>query len=330
MPFSTSVERLTWEISPFACEVHEKEYWLWSAALPEAFLAHCSEKGSDLIEGEEASLQQSSVPYSFWKETILESTSESFWALDCDFRLLYANQAYLERFERLTGMHFNVGDRVIDTESQAPGQLYYRSLYERALKGETVKTIEHFPHAHGISYIDHQLKPIFQEGKVVGVTGFAADFTQLKNFERELEQLNQTFMYVKTPIMLLNAEMDGFLRVNPHASTLFQVQEGTCFQQFAQQFTDDRALLKLRDRLRTGQSASGYVVLETRGDQRFMDVSIQRLQHEEEVWFVWFIRDITDARQQLEQLSRQNDLLHDLAWFHAHRLREPSRKSSLC
>ncbi|MGY6559151.1 MAG: PAS domain-containing protein [Nitritalea sp.] len=324
LPFYTAAHE--WEIQLYEPADASCAYWLWSTPFSEKQLHTFPPEECPAIEFSAYCIESAYLQSTFLKETILESTSESIWALDHEFRLLYANRAYMERFKEITGMTFRVGEQVIDTQSQEPGQVHYRQLYERALAGETVRTLEHFPHVSGISYIDHQLRPIIQAGKVIGVAGFAADFTQLKYYERELEQLNQTFIYVNTPVLLLNAKMDGFLRVNPNARKTFQIQEGSCFQQFLLQFSDVDPLLTMRKRLCSGELSSGRVTLQTIDKKHFLDVSIQKLHHEGEIWFVWFIRDITDSTRQLDQLKRQNDLLHELAWFHAHRLREPLTK----
>ncbi|MDX1630084.1 MAG: PAS domain S-box protein, partial [Fulvivirga sp.] len=77
---------------------------------------------------------------------IINSTEDYIWAIDRQYRLILANDAYLSDMNKITGKKYNIGDRVLSVTNkkwniEEKVKSMWRENYDKAMKGEAVNFI---------------------------------------------------------------------------------------------------------------------------------------------------------------------------------------------
>lgn len=109
-------------------------------------------------------------------DAIMESTSESIWAVDLEEKLLYANSAFLDRFKRIHLNEAQVGEPILRIFT---GEFLetWRSYYRRVFQGETISILEQFSIDGGQVHLSTVITPISMGTKVIGAAAFSQDIT---------------------------------------------------------------------------------------------------------------------------------------------------------
>lgn len=137
---------------------------------------------------------------------LVESTQDLIWAVDCDFRLIWCNQALAAHFKR----EFGEDVPLLGAGATAPSaertkiwlQLYARALVEGPFRIEQQLT--------DARWIELSLNPIVEGGKSTGVSIFGKDITARKNLEKELRETAERYR----KIMQMSAQSFAILRLS--------------------------------------------------------------------------------------------------------------------
>jgi len=122
-------------------------------------------------------------------ESFLETISDGVYILDRDGRFLYVNKA----IEKRSGIPFDelIGTLYLDIVGFKDRERL-KAVFDRVMRGEHVAPFEvSYRTADGREgYAELNSRPIFHEGKVVGVQGVSRDVTRKKQAEAALKQAN--------------------------------------------------------------------------------------------------------------------------------------------
>ncbi len=116
---------------------------------------------------------------------IIEGTTESIWAFDRNFNILYINQTFKCEFFETFGVWLEPGVNLL--RSLTPGLLpLWKKRYDRVLNNEQFTVEDVIPTENGKVYIQVAFNPILRNGKVVGGSCFGNNITSRKLAEIEL------------------------------------------------------------------------------------------------------------------------------------------------
>ncbi|MCS6823216.1 MAG: PAS domain-containing sensor histidine kinase [Cytophagaceae bacterium] len=132
--------------------------------------------------------------------SLLENTSDLVWSIDSEFNITTANSAFKNLFKTNYDTEINVGDNLL-TVLKSPVHDGWIALHKSALLGRRItaefswKSVNNENLYYEISY-----NPIVEKtsNMITGVSVFARDITQRKNFESAIMQTNfelDSFVY---------------------------------------------------------------------------------------------------------------------------------------
>ncbi|WP_372794566.1 PAS domain S-box protein [Lutibacter sp.] len=116
---------------------------------------------------------------------ILEGTSNSIWAFDQNYDILYINQTFQKEFENSFGVRLEGGVNLIDALPQELRPLW-KPRYDKVLNNEQFTTEDAVETVNGIIYIRVTFNPIIKKSQVVGGSCMGIDISYQKLAEKEL------------------------------------------------------------------------------------------------------------------------------------------------
>ncbi len=119
--------------------------------------------------------------------SVIESSNEAIWSLDCDYRFTALNWVVRRRFPELFGTHPEIGmslDACLPPETRR----YWRARYEQALSGQHLVVEHPITIADAPYHILISLNPVREGGRVSGVVIFTKDITGFRRTEEALRQ----------------------------------------------------------------------------------------------------------------------------------------------
>jgi PAS domain S-box-containing protein len=130
---------------------------------------------------------------------LIDSSTDLMWSLTTDFKLIAANAAFLKSMARYDAWVPQPGDSLL-SEIHFPKDYvnYWRTLYTRALSGETLSIEVPDPETTDgrIGMFEITLQPLYEEKKIRGALCFGKDITKRFLAEKELIEsekfLNET------------------------------------------------------------------------------------------------------------------------------------------
>lgn len=128
------------------------------------------------------------------KEALINSTGEYIWSLNEDYRLIAANEPFLQNLKKLTGHILQPGEILLKGELFSEEMLKdWKEFYKRAFAGERFTEEVYTPTKHDRpeTWEEVSFNPVFVEAKVVGVACYARDITQNKQYQQQLQLSNQ-------------------------------------------------------------------------------------------------------------------------------------------
>ncbi|MGE0929238.1 PAS domain S-box protein [Peijinzhouia sedimentorum] len=162
------------------------------------------------------------------KEALINSTQDLIWSVATDFRLITANEAFLQNLKDYTGNELKPGDDLIMAGKYPIDFLeFWSKLYKRALDGESFQQVVYIPPIDGAteSWADISFSPIIIDSKIEGIACYSRDITEVKLSEIALQKA------FKEKNEILESIGDGFYAVdktwkvtywNYHAENLLQ------------------------------------------------------------------------------------------------------------
>ncbi len=121
-------------------------------------------------------------------DALINSSQDLIWAVDTDGKLMSANRAYQHTVRELLNVQQFVGDDVI--VSAASSASFWQEKYASALRGEFVN-FEYWINENLV--MDVQLNPIFDDGKIIGLSGYGRDITEAKKSAEVISKINSQY-----------------------------------------------------------------------------------------------------------------------------------------
>lgn len=127
------------------------------------------------------------------RDALINSSTDLIWSVSKDLRLLTANDAFKTSFKNYTNEILEEGADVLPTHLDKEYTNFWKSLYERALNGETYTFNNKIPNNKNQEekVIETNFSPIVVEEKIVGVACSARDITERIKVQEEIEEYNE-------------------------------------------------------------------------------------------------------------------------------------------
>lgn len=165
------------------------------------------------------------------KEALINNTNDLIWSVDKDFRLIAANQAFLDSMNAQIGKQLQRGDLLLITENFTEAFLqFWKQLYLRALSGESFIEQIYTPELVGGlgEWSQINFNPIVKDGVIIGVACYGRSITEAKRFEQQLIDINRRLETAHQIAKLGYWELDlqsGLLFWSKEIYQIFGVQE---------------------------------------------------------------------------------------------------------
>lgn len=122
-------------------------------------------------------------------DAILESTSESIWAIDLEEKLLYANTSFFDRFQLIHGQIPKQGIKLTDGfEGEYLDN--WRAHFEKVFSGDSITVIEEYEVQGNKVNMETTLQPIFLEKSIIGASAFSKDVSTTVHHIQTIEDQN--------------------------------------------------------------------------------------------------------------------------------------------
>ncbi|WP_420318566.1 ATP-binding protein [Ekhidna sp.] len=138
------------------------------------------EKSIDKLKAERANLK-----------SIIESTSDLIGLFDPNKKLVEFNRAFKISAKLTDDMTLQKGMNILKEIKHKDQVSHFNNLFNKALKGEKFQVEIVYPGPKGDLIFKSTYTPVFNEDRVVGITFFAEDITEIRSYQRQLEELNK-------------------------------------------------------------------------------------------------------------------------------------------
>lgn len=125
-------------------------------------------------------------------QALINSTKDHMWSLDAGFRLLSANDNYLNYLRENHGRHFQLSESILHPSLGDERIAKWRKLYERVLRGEQVNFESEETTGKEDRIFSVSLYPIFNEARIItGVACYSFDATEKTRYLHTIEKQNR-------------------------------------------------------------------------------------------------------------------------------------------
>ncbi len=107
---------------------------------------------------------------------IIEGTSDSIWAFDINFNVLYINHAFQRFYHEAFGFWLQKGSNLLDCIPDSL-QRIWRPRYQRVIANEHFTVVDKLETAQGKFFVLASFNPIIKNGIVIGGSCFACNIT---------------------------------------------------------------------------------------------------------------------------------------------------------
>lgn len=158
----------------------------------------------------------------FNQQALINATNDLIWSVDKDYKLVTANQPFIERMRSYTHVTIKTGEYLLKETVFKPDQLaFWKKMYNRGLNGERFSFELHIDALTGIPdrWSETTINPIFNANKqVIGVACYDRDITHAKLAQKAVEESQQRFrtMFEQAPlgIALIDSYNGSIMNVN--------------------------------------------------------------------------------------------------------------------
>lgn len=147
--------------------------------------------------------------------SIFENTTDSVWAINTDYEILYANQIFVSAFLVSFGIKLEQGTNLLISLPKTI-QKVWKGRYDRALNNESFSFIDNVSTENLSLFIEVFMNPIVIDEKVVGALFFGKDITQRKLDEIELKNSKLVLQKSEKELKELNATKDKLFSIIGH------------------------------------------------------------------------------------------------------------------
>jgi len=130
-------------------------------------------------------------------KAMIDNTEDLIWSVDEQLNLITANQSFRNAVQVLSGKMPLPGQSILDGNFGEEALHQWKEYYLRGLKGKRF-VIERETDQGGAShYTETRFNPIWDKsGKVIGVSCFTRDVTELKRYLQKVQQQNTELMEI--------------------------------------------------------------------------------------------------------------------------------------
>ncbi|WP_425270056.1 PAS domain S-box protein [Leptospira congkakensis] len=275
------------------------------------------------------------------QEALINSTSDLVWSLDSNFRLIAANQAFLDVMGFLLGTIAKEGDSVLILNQ---GEAFYekwKGYYERGLSGETFKSYERFisPITGKEEHREVFFNPIKNGNKQIsGLACFSKDITDLIVKRMELASSEKRYRALvengADAIAILSTNGNPKY-VSPSITKVLGYSELEALDMNLFDIIHPDDIPKIKNRLEEvvtlpeGNSlpSHNFRVKHRNGSWRWLESTITNLMDDESIGgIVDNFHDVTERVVQITAIQTQNEKLKAIAWTQSHVVRNPLAK----
>jgi PAS domain S-box-containing protein len=153
---------------------------------------------------------------------IIENTDAFIFSMDKDLRCLTFNSNLKNILQQLYGFEIKAGVSVYDFLKHLDNEAYagWARIYTEALNGKAQQFVKKFTAYDSIVYTSFSINPIYEGGKIIGVSSMGRDITAQKLAEQEIINLNESLeQKVKErteQLIELNKELETFSATVSH------------------------------------------------------------------------------------------------------------------
>ncbi|WP_158860530.1 PAS domain-containing sensor histidine kinase [Lunatibacter salilacus] len=117
-------------------------------------------------------------------EALINNTRDFMWSIDCNFKLIAANNAFVDIISLITSRAVSIGDSIFIEGFPGDHHEKYKKTYERVFKGEVITEVEYTgPPAEIWSEIIYY--PIWEKNVVIGAACHSKNISPIKKAEQE-------------------------------------------------------------------------------------------------------------------------------------------------
>ena len=125
------------------------------------------------------------------KDAIFNSTQDLIWSIDSDFKLIEANQAFINSIKNFSGVVLQRGEGILRQDIFSPELIaFWKGLYKNSLAGNSSINEFKTPSTNELaeSWLELNLNPIRDGDKITGVACFGRVITERKVAEAALNE----------------------------------------------------------------------------------------------------------------------------------------------
>ncbi len=118
-------------------------------------------------------------------KAIIGNSLESIWSIDTKYRIQYANEVFINAFEKSFGTRLEEGVNILDALPDSLRKLW-KDRYDRAFNNEHFVFNDKVKLEDRDIYIEVAMNPILMDGKVIGASFYGKDISEQKKHETQL------------------------------------------------------------------------------------------------------------------------------------------------
>jgi PAS domain S-box-containing protein len=273
---------------------------------------------------------------------IIENTSDLVYSLDTDHRFITYNKLFKDTMKQVYSFDISEGTNTLDLintfDTETAGK--WKETYAKAFNGETIHFVNEYAHGGGKIYLSYSLNPIWESGKVIGLSCFSRDITRQKLDEIAVKKseasLRTIFNNIDLSCIVIDANQN-IVSFNTLAQKFSQEQANTTLVEGAPFLDAVRAdrMPQAADalkRVKEGEAVNYEASWVTGGHEKWFDMTWLGIKNfdKEDFGYMLMIRDITEKKKaELEREKITNDLLQrnkaleQFTYIISHNLRSP-------
>lgn len=275
------------------------------------------------------------------QDALINGTSDLIWSLDSKFRLIAANQSFLDVIGFLLGTTAKEGDSVL---IMSQGEAFYekwKGYYERGLLGESFKTYERF--ISPITQMEEHREVFFNpirnaDNKITGLACFSKDITDLIAKRMELvasEKRYRALVENGVDVIAILSTEGKAKYVSPSITKVLGYSELEAMHMNLFDFLHPDDVPKIFKRMEEVRSipqgnslpSHNFRIKHQNGSWRWVESTITNLIEDENIGgIVDNFHDVTERVFQITAIQTQNEKLKAIAWTQSHVVRNPLAK----
>jgi PAS domain S-box-containing protein len=175
---------------------HKNGSWRWIEAtvtnmLHDPVLNGIVDNFRDITESIEAAALQEFERRD--RDAMINATEDLVWSISGDYRLIAANEAFINSLKNSAGITLKPGDEIL-LDGKFPEEFlsHWRGLYLQAMKGESFITEIYTPAwgNHPETWAEIRFNPIYDNNEITGIACYSRDTTATKIFQNKLVAIN--------------------------------------------------------------------------------------------------------------------------------------------